>query len=231
MPYHLEAPCWMKIIVPEGAERALRILQITFSTFPSPSNTSAIVEPYNAILCASALLEHSSVSLVFDNEKLYDVCCKGFGIRHPSFADTNRLIAQAVSSVANSFSQSGGQINTDMSDFHSNLVPYRRLHFMLPSYAPISGTSMDRESHSTSQITLAALSKDNFLAKVDPRSGKYLAVCLLYRGEVGPNDAELAVKSARQSRLLEFVDWVPTGVRIGEALSIANEGTGNRPRY
>ena len=51
--------------------------------------------------------------------------------------------------------------------------------------------------------------------QVNPQHGKYVAVCLLYRGEVGPNEAENAIKSARQSGLLDFVDWVPTGVRIG----------------
>ena len=51
------------------------------------------MEPYNAMLCASSLLEHASVSLIFDNEKLYEVCSQSMRIARPSFGDTNRYVS------------------------------------------------------------------------------------------------------------------------------------------
>src|SRR5690606_33748353 len=49
----------------------------------------------------------------------------------------------------------------------------------------------------------------------DPRHGKYMATCLLYRGDVVPNDAHAAVATLKTKRTIQFVDWCPTGFKLG----------------
>ena len=49
----------------------------------------------------------------------------------------------------------------------------------------------------------------------DVITGKYMAVCLLYRGDVVPKDVNAAIMSVKKSRSLEFVDWCPTGFKVG----------------
>ena len=49
----------------------------------------------------------------------------------------------------------------------------------------------------------------------DPRNGKYMAVALLYRGDVVPNDVHQAVATLKTKRTIQFVDWCPTGFKIG----------------
>ncbi|KHN83485.1 Tubulin alpha-3 chain [Toxocara canis] len=53
------------------------------------------------------------------------------------------------------------------------------------------------------------------LKTCDPRHGKYMAVCLLYRGDVVPNDVNQAVANIKTNRSIQFVDWSPTGFKVG----------------
>lgn len=51
--------------------------------------------------------------------------------------------------------------------------------------------------------------------KCDPRQGKYMACCLLYRGDVVPKDCNAAIASIKTKRTIQFVDWCPTGFKLG----------------
>jgi hypothetical protein len=43
------------------------------------------------------------------------------------------------------------------------------------------------------------------------------ACCLLYRGDVVPKDVNAAVANVRTKRTIQFVDWCPTGFKVGQA--------------
>jgi len=45
------------------------------------------------------------------------------------------------------------------------------------------------------------------MVKCDPRTGKYMAICLLYRGDVVPRDVNAAIAKMKQQRTISFVDW------------------------
>ncbi|VAH94826.1 unnamed protein product [Triticum turgidum subsp. durum] len=49
----------------------------------------------------------------------------------------------------------------------------------------------------------------------DPRHGKYMACCLMYRGDVVPKDVNAAVATIKTKRTIQFVDWCPTGFKCG----------------
>ena len=53
------------------------------------------------------------------------------------------------------------------------------------------------------------------MTKCDPRHGKYMACCLMYRGDVVPKDVNLAVATIKTKRTIQFVDWCPTGFKCG----------------
>jgi len=55
----------------------------------------------------------------------------------------------------------------------------------------------------------------NQMVKCDPRHGKYMACCLLYRGDVVPKDINAAIRTIKCKRTIQFVDWCPTGFKIG----------------
>merc|ERR1712008_435511 len=48
-----------------------------------------------------------------------------------------------------------------------------------------------------------------------PRHGKYMACCMLYRGDVFPKDVNAAIATIKTKRSIQFVDWCPTGFKVG----------------
>ena len=53
------------------------------------------------------------------------------------------------------------------------------------------------------------------MVKCDPRHGKYMACCLLFRGDVVPKDVNAAISTIKTKRTIQFVDWCPTGFKVG----------------
>ncbi|KAF7639635.1 Tubulin alpha chain [Meloidogyne graminicola] len=71
------------------------------------------------------------------------------------------------------------------------------------------------ESLSVSEITQMCFEPSNQMVKCDPRHGKYMAVCLLFRGDVVPKDVNQAIATIKTNRSIQFVDWCPTGFKVG----------------
>ena len=42
-----------------------------------------------------------------------------------------------------------------------------------------------------------------------------MAVCLLYRGDVVPKDVNAAIAAIKVQKTIQFVDWCPTGFKVG----------------
>jgi len=189
--------------------------KLGFTIYPSPQVSTAVVEPYNSVLSTHSLLEHTDIAVMLDNEAIYDICRRSLDVGKPSYTNLNRLIAQVISSLTASL-RFDGALNVDINEFQTNLVPYPRIHFMLSSYAPvISAAKVYHEQMSVDEITSAAFEPSNMMAKCDPRLGKYMATCLMYRGEVAPKDVNAAVVGIKTKRTIQFVDWCPTGFKVG----------------
>ncbi|CAO3625418.1 ATP binding [Mucor velutinosus] len=189
--------------------------KLEFSVYPAPQLSTSVVEPYNSILTTHTTLEHSDVSFMVDNEAIYDICRRNLDIERPTYSNLNRLIAQVVSSITASL-RFDGSLNVDLNEFQTNLVPYPRIHFPLVTYAPIiSAAKAYHEQMSVPEITSACFEPNNQMVKCDPRNGKYMACCLLYRGDVVPKDTNAAISAIKTKRSIQFVDWCPTGFKVG----------------
>ncbi|GFZ12869.1 tubulin alpha-5 [Actinidia rufa] len=198
--------------------------KLGFTIYPSPQVqltsgslqiSTAVVEPYNSVLSTHSLLEHTDVAVLLDNEAIYDICRRSLDIERPTYTNLNRLISQIISSLTTSL-RFDGAINVDITEFQTNLVPYPRIHFMLSSYAPvISAEKAYHEQLSVPEITNAVFEPSSMMAKCDPRHGKYMACCLMYRGDVVPKDVNAAVATIKTKRTVQFVDWCPTGFKCG----------------
>lgn len=123
--------------------------------------------------------------------------------------------SQVVSSITASL-RFDGSLNVDLNEFQTNLVPYPRIHFPLVAYAPVvSAAKASHEANTVQEISMSCFEPNNQMVKCDPRNGKYMATCLLYRGDVVPNDVHGAVATLKTKRTIQFVDWCPTGFKIG----------------
>jgi tubulin alpha len=189
--------------------------KLGFTILPSPQISTSVVEPYNSVLATHKRLEHTDCDFRFDNEAIYDICRRNLEIEKPTYTNLNRLIAQVVSSITASL-RFDGSLNVDLTEFQTNLVPYPRIHFPLISYAPIiSAEKQYHEQLSVAEITNSMFEPVSNFVKCDPRHGKYMACCLLYRGDVVPKDVNAAVATIKTKRTVQFVDWCPTGFKVG----------------
>lgn len=127
----------------------------------------------------------------------------------------NQLISQVVSSITASL-RFNGALNVDMNEFQTNLVPYPRIHFPIASYAPfIPASKAIHELGTVSDLTSELFKNGNQMVKCDTKNGKYMACCVLYRGDVTPKDVNSAIAEIKFKRNIQFVDWSPAGFKIG----------------
>jgi tubulin alpha len=192
--------------------------KIGFEIYPSPNISTCIVEPYNGLLSTHWLLDHTDVSLVLDNEALYQICKKKLDINQPNYNDLNRVIVKTISSVTASL-RFQGELNVDMNEFQTNLVPFPRLHFMTSSIAPILNEGKAKtDDNKVRSITDDALNKEQFLVMYedfDVIEDKYMAISMNYRGSVKSKEANETIQWIKNHGKVSFVEWCPTGFKVG----------------
>jgi tubulin alpha len=190
--------------------------KLDFCVYPSPKISTSVVEPYNSVLSTHGLLEYTDVAFMFDNEAIYDICKNKLGIQKPKYQHLNQLIAQVIASLTASL-RFNGTLNVDITEFQTNLVPYPRIHFMLCSLAPILSQNVAfQETSNVRQITNSVFEPDNMMCQIDPRKGKYMACCLMYRGNVNSSEVTNTLRDIREkSSMVQFVEWSPTGFKCG----------------
>jgi len=192
--------------------------KIGFEIYPSPKISTCIVEPYNSMLSTHWLLDHTEVSVLLDNEAIYAICQKQLDIKRPSYSDLNIIIAKVISSMTASL-RFDGELNVDLGEFQTNLVPFPRLHFMTTALAPVINKSKaSHEAQTIREITDHVFQPQNMLVKYadfDPVEDKYMAISVNYRGQIKSKEANATVQWLKQNNKISFVEWCPTGFKIG----------------
>ncbi|XP_017781209.1 PREDICTED: tubulin alpha chain-like [Nicrophorus vespilloides] len=189
--------------------------KLEFAIYPAPKISPVIVEPYNAVLTTHSSMEYEDLAFIMDNEATYDILGRNLDVPRPTYTNLNRLLAQVVSTITASL-RFEGAVNVDLTEFQTNLVPYPRIHFPLMTYAPFVPISKAyHEQLSVAQLTNCCFEPENQMVKCDPRNGKYMSCCLLYRGDVTPTDVNNAITNIKNKRSIMFVDWSPAGFKVG----------------
>ncbi|KAL7674403.1 hypothetical protein ACOME3_000683 [Neoechinorhynchus agilis] len=192
-----------------------KVTKLTFSIYPSPNMSTGVTEPYNCLLFAHTTMDHADCALCLDNEAAYEICRRSLSVDNPSYVNLNRLIAQILSSITTPL-RFTGPISVDLTEFQTNLVPYPRLHYPLVTYAPlVSEKQVYHQRFSTSDITMSLFDPNNQLVKCDTRKGKYMACCILYRGDVYPMDINTSIANIKSRNLIQLVNWCPSGFKSG----------------
>merc|ERR1739846_65424 len=85
----------------------------------------------------------TDVSLILDNEALYHLGTTKLDVKQLSYDVLNRIIAKTISSMTAAL-RYDGELNVDMNEFQTNLVPFPRLHFMTTSLAPLVNETVQK---------------------------------------------------------------------------------------
>merc|ERR1711902_112858 len=92
---------------------------------------------YNATLSVHQLVENTDETYCIDNEALYDICFRTLKLTNPTYGDLNHLVSLTMSGVTTSL-RFPGQLNADLRKLAVNMVPFPRLHFFMPGFAPLT---------------------------------------------------------------------------------------------
>ena len=78
-----------------------------------------------------------------------------------------------------------GQLNADLRKIAVNMVPFPRLHFFMPGFAPLTSRgSQQYRALTVPELTQQIFDAKNMMAACDPRHGRYLTVSALFRGRM-----------------------------------------------
>ncbi|XP_044580613.1 tubulin alpha chain-like [Cotesia glomerata] len=192
-----------------------KLTKLDFSIYPAPHISTSVVEPYNALLTTHGTVDYEDCCFIVDNEALYDICSNNLEVERPTYTNLNRLQSQVVSAATASLRFEGSP-NVRLDELQTNLVPYPRIHFPLITYSPIiTARQASNVDMNVLHITNECFQPSNQLVKCDPRDGAYMSCCLLYRGNINPNDVNQSIKLLKEKKDVRFVNWSPTGFKVG----------------
>jgi len=174
-------------------------------------------ETYNQLLGTHWLLDHTEASLIFDNRALGGICQKQLDIDQPSYDHVNSLIAKTVSNITASL-RFDGELNVDLNEIQTNLVAFPRLHFMTSSLAGFNSTKKSVKNSSVRDLCDQVLQPQNMSVhypEFDVVEDKYMAISMDFRGKTQSKEANRTVQWLKRNNKVSFVEWCPTGFKIG----------------
>ncbi|KAM7320452.1 hypothetical protein ACRRTK_020895 [Alexandromys fortis] len=186
----------------------------TFSVMPSPKVSDTVVEPYNATLSVHQLVENTDETYCIDNEALYDICFRTLKLTTPTYGDLNHLVSATMSGVTTSL-RFPGQLNADLRKLAVNMVPFPRLHFFMPGFAPLTARgSQQYRALTVPELTQQMFDAKNMMAACDPRHGRYLTVATVFRGLMSMKEVDEQMLAIQNKNSSYFVEWIPNNVKV-----------------
>eukprot|EP00958_Prasinococcus_capsulatus_P007949 scaffold742_cov395-Prasinococcus_capsulatus_cf.AAC.26 len=203
-----------------------------FTTSILPSSVDDVVtSPYNTILSLATLAEHANFVLPLENQALMDLVGHVEALSKPKgglrstrvltgeqtekgenpFGSMNAIAANILLHLSSS-PRFEGSLNIDLNEICMNLVPFPRLHFILPALAPsVAPTDLGKLKHLSTQPSAIdrvfdqVFAREQQVVKADPRNCTSLACGLLARGQI--NVADLTRNVARLRSKLKMIHW------------------------
>lgn len=206
------------------------VFRFTVSLFPSPDD-DVVTSPYNATLSLRELIEHASCVMPLENQALFDLVSMVdtktqassarstealLGKEGKPFDRMNNIAANMLLNLTAGM-RFAGSLNVDMNDITMNMVPYPRLHFLVPAMSPLLVTR-DRAALAAPRRAIDALfsdvmSREYQLMQCNPRGSTCLACGLLLRGDANISDANRNVARIKPSMRMAY--WNQEGFKIG----------------
>jgi len=188
------------------------------------------------------LIEHADCVLPADNGALASICTRAAKAGRPAtgsaygasgaptvanggdphaklraFDEMNNVVGGLLANLTASM-RFDGLLNVDLNEITTNLVPFPRMHFLLPAMAPLAmPRSAPSSSASIDAMFTEAFSKEALLLDVRRSATairpRCLAAAALVRGDVAISDVSRNL--ARLGPGLEMAHWNEAGFKVG----------------
>ncbi|XP_053195177.1 tubulin beta-4B chain isoform X8 [Scomber japonicus] len=140
-------------------------------------------------------------------------CLQGFQLTTPTYGDLNHLVSATMSGVTTCL-RFPGQLNADLRKLAVNMVPFPRLHFFMPGFAPLTSRgSQQYRALSVPELTQQMFDAKNMMAACDPRHGRYLTVAAVFRGRMSMKEVDEQMLNVQNKNSSYFVEWIPNNVK------------------
>ena len=108
-----------------------------------------------------------------------------------------------------------GQLNADLRKLAVNMVPFPRLHFFMPGFAPLTARgSQQYRALTVPELTQQMFDAKNMMAACDPRHGRYLTVASIFRGRMSMKEVDEQMLNIQNKNSSYFVEWIPNNVKV-----------------
>ncbi|CAH2064648.1 unnamed protein product, partial [Iphiclides podalirius] len=189
-------------------------IMTTFSVLPSPKVSEVVLEPYNATLSVHQLVENTDMTICIDNEALYNICFRTLRLANPSYGDLNHLISLTMSGITTCL-RFPGQLNADLRKLAVNMVPFPRLHFFMPGFAPLTArNALSFRAQTVPELMSQMFNPGNMMTACDPRHGRYLTVATMFRGRMSMREVDDQVMAIQNKNSSYFVEWIPNNLKV-----------------
>ncbi|XP_033224326.1 tubulin beta chain-like isoform X2 [Belonocnema kinseyi] len=200
----------MEYLKEEYADRIIK----SYSIIPTPEVSDTIFGPYNSILTLSHLVDNCDETFCIDNKALYNILTKNLDIAAPTFADMNHLVSYCMAGITCSL-RFKGQLNMDLRKLLVNMVPFPKLHFFIPGYAPLmTRNSAPFRSDVVQELTHQIFEAKNMFAFCDPNKGRFFTFGIIFRGLLSPKEVDEEMVKIRTENNSNFMDWMPNSIKI-----------------
>merc|ERR1719446_1752658 len=107
-----------------------------------------------------------------------------------------------------------GQLNCDLRKLAVNMIPFPRLHFFMVGFAPLTSRgSQQYRSLTVPELTQQMFDAKNMMAAADPRHGRYLTCCALFRGRMSTKEVDEQMLNGQNKNSSYFVEWIPNNIK------------------
>ncbi|KAJ8973737.1 hypothetical protein NQ317_012877, partial [Molorchus minor] len=191
-----------------------------------PTGTEDVITcPYNMGFATQELLDNATCVFPVENRALLDMISRQTKVRNMEnislnspFDDMNSIIVNMLLHVT-SGSRFPGNLNFDMNELNTNMVPFPRLNFLSTGFNPLPYNGLMNIKKPSKQLKdelfLASCNRINQLVKIDPIGPKstLIGTTIIGRGDFTLTDMRSYVDKIQTKA--RFTPWSSKTVKIG----------------
>lgn len=112
-----------------------------------------------------------------------------------------------------------GYMHNDLVSIIAGLIPTPRCHFLMTSYTPFTGASIESAKTVRKTTVLDVMRrllqpKTRMVSTNPSKKSCYISVLDVIQGEVDPTDVHKSLLRIRERRLATFIPWGPASIQV-----------------